>query len=360
MISARFPIALWLLAGLLLGGTLVAVRSTGAPDPLGEEIARARALLAADTTSVGIVALVRPSVTSALDGAAAALARGRRALALQRLAAARTSLEAARSAQAGLRADGDGVPAFEAAWKREGSRFASPSSPADAAVAGSAILRALAQTSSLQARENYAASLDYGRATSAESGRYYLGLALAQQDFARFVTRLEAGSSKSPATPGLAHAIAGLRRDVLAAYRPPHSIERHPDFIVASSLLKEAGELERASLDDGALLRTLQAALRFAPLRTGAAGGMDSSSLGARLAELAARLEATRGDHSIAELFLEVAAADRDTTHGTGALAHAVVEDVLPRYFAALAPAPVASERVAPEVTVTLVRWPFT
>jgi hypothetical protein len=36
------------------------------------------------------------------------------------------------------------------------------------------------------------------------------------------------------------------------------------------------------------------------------------------------------------------------------------VSDVLPKYFAALAPAPPVATLPDPEVTVTLVRWPYT
>jgi hypothetical protein len=66
-------------------------------------------------------------------------------------------------------------------------------------------------------------------------------------------------------------------------------------------------------------------------------------------------------DHSIGTLFLEVAASDADTAHAGGAVvASAIVEDVLPRYFAALGPAVAAAAPGRPEVAVTLVRWPYT
>jgi hypothetical protein len=41
-------------------------------------------------------------------------------------------------------------------------------------------------------------------------------------------------------------------------------------------------------------------------------------------------------------------------------VAAAIAADVLPRYFAALAPAPPASAAPKADVTVTLVRWPYT
>jgi hypothetical protein len=154
---------------------------------------------------------------------------------------------------------------------------------------------------------------------------------------------------------------------MLAVYRPPVSVDRHAEFIGASSALKEARELEAAGLRRGALLRYLQAAARFQPLRRRPAR-YDSVRTPAALRALEARMSDERRDHGIGRLFLEVAAADlADTARGaTHAIAAGIAEDVLPRYFAAIAPAPaVAAGRAgpigrAPQVTVTLVRWPYT
>jgi hypothetical protein len=92
---------------------------------------------------------------------------------------------------------------------------------------------------------------------------------------------------------------------VLAAYRPPASIERHTDFIRASASLKEAHELDALGLRHGALLRYLQAAQRFAPSAAVPAGPPDA--LEARLREYDARLASRERDDSIGRLFLETA-----------------------------------------------------
>jgi hypothetical protein len=57
-----------------------------------------------------------------------------------------------------------------------------------------------------------------------------------------------------------------LQHRLLEAYRPPQSIDRHPDFIRASAALKEARELDAAELRHGALLQTLYAGMLAAPL----------------------------------------------------------------------------------------------
>ena len=63
----------------------------------------------------------------------------------------------------------------------------------------------------------------------------------------------------------LSDELDALEGELLSAYKPPASIDRHREFIAASSTLKEARELDAAGLSYGALLRYLQAVLRVAP-----------------------------------------------------------------------------------------------
>ena len=78
-------------------------------------------------------------------------------------------------------------------------------------------------------------------------------------------------------------------------------------------------------------------------------------------AELDERLRSAGRDHTIGRLFLETAQALAGPGEGSDpALARAIVDTVLPRYFAALEPAPAAAPRKTARATVTLVRWPYT
>jgi hypothetical protein len=96
----------------------------------------------------------------------------------------------------------------------------------------------------------------------------------------------------------------------------------------------------------------------------------DPVALRERLREMESRLSAGGVDHTVGRVFLEAAAEDLAPTSAppaggaaplpVGATAAAVVQDVLPRYFAALEPARPSARRPPAEVTVTLVRWPFT
>jgi hypothetical protein len=211
-------------------------------------------------------------------------------------------------------------------------------------------------------RAYYESSLAYGRATSPESGLYYLGTAVAARELVGLCRQVaRPGGKSAPPLRALDAEIDALETAVLAAYRPPASIDRHPEFIGLGSALNEARELSAHGLRHGALLRYLQAVQRFAPLKRG------TSPLGARAAAerleaWKSRLAASGADHSIGELFLEAAEAELASVAAGRPLpvSSAVVSEVLPRYLAALEPAAARKPLPPAEVTVTLVRWPFT
>jgi hypothetical protein len=226
-----------------------------------------------------------------------------------------------------------------------------------------AALRAIAEAALPQVRAFYESSLEYGRATTPRYGFLYLGLAQAQRDFAGFCRTLAAPTGqKEPPVRSVSAELDALESEILAAYRPPASIDKHSDFIVASDALKEARELDNAGLRYGALARYLLAVQRLTPVRPTPRSPPSSDLLQKRLREWDARLSQGKTDHSIGRLFLEAASADAaDAAPGAApAFATTIVEDVLPRYFAALEPARPAAPRPAPQATVTLVRWPYT
>jgi len=211
-----------------------------------------------------------------------------------------------------------------------------------------AALRALGEAALPQIRAYYEASLEYGRNTVPGQGLYYLGAAQAERELVDLSRKLSQPSGRrAPPLRSIAPELNALESELLAAYRPPASTEKHGQFIGISAILKEARELDTAGLRYGALLRYLQAALRFAPLRGG------NGSPGGQLSKLDARLSSPDVDDSLGRLFLEIAQAEP-------ASAAAIAADVLPRYFAALEPAPPQAPKPAPQVTVTLVRWPYT
>jgi len=350
-------LALFALLALATGAT---PSTSPKSDPLAAEIARWQSYLANHGSSNEQWEEIRKSTAPALAEAQAALDAGRRELALQRLVSARVSLASTEWMDSLPPADFE--PAgFEAEVERSGKALAADLGlPRPDALSGirPAVARAFAEVFRLQIREFYGTSLDYGRTTTTLYGLYYVGAARAQRDAIALLRGLPAGSTKpAPTLRSLAPELDALEEAMLAAYRPPAAIDRHPDFIGASASLKEARELDAAGLRYGAMYKYLQAAQRLPVAR-------ETAGVPEKLAAFEKRIAESPTDASIAALYLQIARADLATPGGGGgATAAAIAVDVLPRYFAALEPAPArprSAPPAAPEVTVTLVRWPYT
>jgi hypothetical protein len=212
-----------------------------------------------------------------------------------------------------------------------------------------------------QVKGYYDASLEYGRNDTPKFGLLYLGSAQAQRDFVALTRRMSRPEEKAPPSlRSLAPELEILQAELLAAYKPPASIDRHSEFIGASSTLNDARELDALGLRYGAMMRYLQAALRLAPLK-GAASAIDPAAVPERLAQLEMQLAASDVDHSIARYFLEAAAAERKTTPAPpNPIAPVVATELIPRYLAALEPAKPQPKKPDADVTITLIRWPYT
>ena len=350
----------------LLGGLCaLAAEPPEAKDPLAAEIDRWSAHLQANTSTDETWTQVKGVAGPVLQGAQEALRDGRRQLALLRLATVRHYLSADRylsGLPAGALSDGAGL---ETEWTRVGRVLRSDLGAVDSAALDGvrpASVRAIAEGAAPQVKVYYDASLEYGRNTVPRSGFFYIGIAQAQRELVSFCRALSQPSAlAAPPLRPLSPELDTLEGELLAAYRPPAAIERHGEFIAASSMLKEARELDAGGLRYGATLRYLQAALRLAPLHS-SGKPLEAAALAKRLQELETLLSSGGVDHSIGRLFLEAAQADVKAAQPgkTADAAQAIASDVLPRYFAALAPARPEPANPAPAVTVTLVRWPYT
>lgn len=333
-------------------------------DPLAAEAVRSSEVLRSHNETQGIWAEVKKGSQPILARAEEDLRAGRRVVAVQRLANVRASLATA-SYLGGRSAESKDTGAFEVEWTRMGGvlrdHLGKPSPTALEEVTPAAV-RALGEAALPQVRLYYESSLEYGRNSMPGDGLYYLASAQAQREAISLFRDLSTPSERRvPPLRALKAELDGLQADILEAYRPPASIDRHSEFINASATLKEARELDAAGLRYGALLRYLQAAQRIAPLRPDPPA-LDADALAKRLAELDQRLAAGELDHSLGRLFLETAQADiAAAAPGTvPPSAVLIAGDVLPRYFAALEPARPAPPKPEPQVTVTLVRWPYT
>lgn len=352
-------------------GTLACRAREGAPaskdakDPLAAEVERSSEVLRSHTEAEGIWAEVRKGSQPVLARAEEDLRAGRRVLAVQRLANVRASLATA-AYLGGRTAEAKDLGAFEAEWKRMGGVLRDGlGKPSPTALEGitPAAVRALGEAALPQVRLYYESSLEYGRSSMPGDGLYYLANAQAQREAVSLFRELATPSERrAPPLRPLTNELDGLEADILKAYRPPASIDRHREFIGASAVLKEARELDAAGLRYGALLRYLQAAQRIAPLRS-APPALDADAIAKRLAGFDQRLAAGGFDHSLGRLFLETAQADLAAAPAPGTTppsAVLIANDVLPRYFAALEPSRPAAPKPEPQVTVTLVRWPYT
>lgn len=308
---------------------------------------------------------VKTSAAAVLTQARQAYEQGRLRVAAERLSVARQNLSAATYTAAAPEAARTTIEGLEAEWRRMGSELGVERDRArrHAAAEGSALRRAVDQIAFLQVRVNYDASLIYGKNTTPASGLAYVGIARAQHELRGLTGSLFVDDVRRlPAVRSIRPDIDALQSVLLARYRPPASIDRHPDFIATSSLLKEARELDAAGLRFGALLRYLQAAMRFGMLEAATGPGATRAAIAEALAAAGARLGGGTTDHSVGQLFVERGEFElgHDVAETPGPIAQAIASEVLPRYFAAIIPAAPRPAAVPPAVTVTLVRWPYT
>jgi hypothetical protein len=296
---------------------------------------------------------IRKDAQPRLEAATKALGEGRRMLAIYQTATILPAIEASKFANARPAADRNSETSFEAAWKHDSGLEAIGKLPP----LEPALVRGFAEASQLRRRNYYNASLDFARSTNPESGFQYLGRAHGEEALVAFLRSIST-TSTVPALHlrSLAPDLDALQHALLTAYRPPASMNRHDEFITASAVLKEARELDEAGLRYGALFRYLDAAQRTGRITVTPAAAPE---LREHLAKWRERLRTTPGDHTIAQLFLEFAEADLETGESP-VMASSIDASVLPRYFAALGPAPEQRPKPKALAHVTLIRWPYT
>jgi hypothetical protein len=337
------------------------VAEAATPDPLVAEVRRWLAYVRDNPATDEQWKATRAAVEPALVQAERALAADQRWYALARLAAARAIVAPVAYLASLPAGPGRDLVALEAEWKRMGPSLTGAAALPSLAGAPAAA-RAVGEAALSEVAVLYAASLDYGRNTVADSGFYYLGSAQAQLEMARLMAAFGGVAGTPLPVRSVAAELRALEDELLGAYVPPASIEHHPVFIRISALIKQGHELDAAGRHHGALYRLLEARQRLSRL-IGPARGIDAAEAVRRGREVAARLRASGADPSFGMLFVEAGianAADPDPAAKGGETARAIFDDVLPLYFAALGPAPAAPPIQPAAVTVTLLRWPYT
>ena len=339
-----------ILAVLAAAGALLAQPppSTTYSSRLEQELARVRRDIARSAPDDQ-----RSALEPRMARAEAALTAGRMELALYELEPAWEAADTSRFvADTGKVAT---VDDFAALWKRSEIALTPRDTSRTPSGHAAALVEAFAATAAGRAPATYRASLPFAQDAGLDAGVYYLGDAYADLHFAAFARSLGWPSSGTrPAFRSIAAEIDAFDRLVTSAYEHMDPAQ-HPSYIRISAAIKQARALDDARQYPAALLQYLLARYRFGllhPPATAETAPLQSAQHG--LAEGA--------DNSIAQLFLQMAAAaEASTDPDTRGSAAVVAADVLPAYVSAVsAPVTTASEPAAAQVTITLVRWPFT
>ena len=319
------------------------------PDPgITVELAHVRSQISASVPETQ-----RASLVQRLDRADAALKSGRSYQALYLLEAADEGAAAfAFAASSRVQSHDD----FVNTWTRLGVPRPRSGKPGNL-VRVPAVVDAIAEAAEDRGPATYQASRPYAEDAGTDAGLYYLGESRAVMDYAAFVRSLTwADAGRRPVFRSIAPELSAFDREMTAKYETMDRKD-HPTYIRASAALKQARSLDDHGALEGALFQYLLARCLFAPLRGPAAGDATSGRIDTARATLP-----SGEDHSIGELFIQFAeeglsSDSADLRRG----AASVIEDVVPAYLAAIAPArPTTTSTTNAAVAITLVRWPFT
>jgi hypothetical protein len=283
-------------------------------------------------------------VRDMLKGASGALDAGRTWLALERLAQAMDFA-------AGVRASEAPEGLFEERWKAADAEVRTVDRRP---IAGPAAVQALREVALARTAPLLDGARGFAAATGPKDGLFYLGQAIGEADFARFLSRLPLDSERRWKPRSMLTELMAIQEKANAAFRPPASIDQHPRFIALNSAIKFGRELDGARSYHGALLQYLESVRQFGMLdRAPVAEG--------ERAKVLARLKAVKPEESIAALLAQRGLAWAEHGDPDEWRAAAVIgEQVLPAYAAAMKGPARMTRQSGKTVEVTLVRWPYT
>jgi hypothetical protein len=234
-----------------------------------------------------------------------------------------------------------GAEAFETEWRQLGSSLTEKENIlADRKTKLPAVIVALADVSQSQARPYYQSGKLYALNSNMAEGIYYLGRAPANLDFAIMCRGLNLSRPKkaSAVFRSPQPELTQLETMTLRTYKTADVSTQQPQFNRVNANLKIAGELNRASMFEGALLKYLESKLYFGLIVT-TAEREDVQHLRERTKEAEKLLLSDKVDHSIGLLFWQLADRslnpDGKAEPGAPQIKRAVVilNQVLPAYF---------------------------
>ena len=140
----------------------------------------------------------------------------------------------------------------------------------------------------------------------------------------------------------------------------------HDRFIALNSTLKAALELDASQAYAGSGYQYLEAVRHHGMLDAAPLDASAQTKTREDLANARARIDASKRDESLAQLFLERAASQIEHPDGSAPTpdewrsARVILDQVLPAYFAARIAVAVPKGSSRQAVRMTLVRWPYT
>jgi hypothetical protein len=338
-------------------------------DAVRKEITRLQTFASAQSVADEDWKDMQPMVQRYLALADQALKAGHVYFAVEELGKANASAAAYQFSKQSPEILKQGMAGFEKEWKQASVKLAALDTEAKTRkwTGAPAAVRAVAESAQGQGPVLVEAAHAYATVTNPEAGYFYLGEAKADEEFARLVHGFGLKGRGTPlGARSILPEIEKLQEKINASFVPPRSIEKHSDFIRLNSTLKLAGELDRAQLYCGTLYQYLQAVVQYELLEAKEVDASTQAEVRAAIAAARKKVEASRRDDSIAQMFVERAEtliankAGKEASAEEWKNAVVVVQEAIPSYYEALeSHAPVPRQQ-KDAVTVTLVRWPYT
>jgi len=367
----KIPKALMAISVLVIFG-LICSASAG-PDPTSEiksQIERLQRSVKDRPINDPDLAGVTAELTNGLKGASAALSKAYIYLSLEMVGREFDSYGGARAVVDGkAKIVKGGLPAFETVWDQASLRVtALDQSVKETNWNGVPVaIQALAQSAEGMIQPLLEGSRGFATSTAPKDGLFYLGQAQGEAEFAKFCATLNLSRPGSPfPLRSRLPELQALQEKTNAAFQPPQSINLHSRFIALNSTIKLARELDASRFYAGSLYQYLDAIRHYGMLTTPPLDAAKQAQLKDAIAALHTKLDASKQDDSIAQLFLQ--RAESQIAHPDGSASSAeewrdawvIVHQVLPAYADAQKQAAPLRQASHKTIDIVLVRWPYT
>ena len=308
------------------------------------------------------------AASGALDASAAALDAGRLYLSLEHLRRAIGMVHGARFASEKEATVATGVPAFESEWAEVHRELASGGrARTDRGGRSRVAIRALAEAAAARIGPLLEGARGFAVARGPKDGLFYMGQAGGEAEFSALCASLTFGEKveRYPLRSMLPELLR-LQEKATAAFVPPRSIDLHDRFIALNSTLKAALELDASQSYAGSTYQYLEAVRHYGMLDAPPLDEPAQARVREDLAAARARIDASKRDESLAQLFLERAAAQVAHPDGSASTAdewrsaRVILDQVLPAHSAARIGVAIPKGSSGRTARMTLVRWPYT